>query len=807
MTRIPYRRYFLLILVLPVIVAPLAAQVLYETVSTGRSARSHRFDVLHIAMNIRLNLQERTVIGTVEHRIRSLDAALRSIRLDAASNMSFDRVLVDGAVTTYRHYGDTLDVLLPAARKYNDTFVVSIAYRVVPKKGLYFIQPDSLRPNRREQVWTQGEDDDNHFWVPLYDYPNDRSTSEVKVTVPSSWKALSNGKFIGTTTGSDGAVTWHYRQEKPHASYLIMLAAGEYLVTRDSVDGVPLEYWTYPDMPDRVKPTFGRTPDVMRYFTKLIGVPYPWQKYAQIFIANFMYGGMENTTATTLNDFALVDERGLLDYNPDGLIAHELAHQWYGDLVTNRSWGHLWLHESFATYLAARYRGHRYGDDVFAEEIYENGEGGINSDAMNGRDPIALGKGQTPNIYDRGSRVLHMLNKLVGDEAFWRANKFYLERHGYGAVETNDFKIAFEDALGQNLDWFFNEWVYKAGYPVYRVEQSFDRDTLRLRVRQVQTRDSLTDLFTMPVPLEFHTASGIRSDTILVAREDETFSFAMNARPTFTIFDAGDAILKRVEFDRSEEEIVAQLRAPRMIDRLLAVKELIPDSTADATMRKRRAMALRDAFAQEGAPYVREEIVERIADLDPDAAADVMMRAMKDTAVAVRRKAADRAYVILDKGERARQLRALLNDRSYGVLSAALGMLAVTDTTGLEPVLHKLKGLRGRRDRLSTAWLNAVAVGRFNNLAEDVLEYTTEPYREETRSLAYFTLAKLTATTPAVRAAILRGLEGDASQVRLGAAAAARGHMDTELRTAIESLAAAATGEHKDFYRILLEEN
>jgi len=775
-----------------------SAQSLFESVDYG-GARTHRFDLLHVAIDVRFDQPASEVIGSVTHRIRSLDAALGSVRLDAGKGMTFSRIAVDGVPARYEHRGDTLAIWLPSPRAYGDTFTLAIDYRVRPEKGLYFIKPDSSSPNRRQQIWTQGEAEDNRYWVPIYDYPNDRATSEVTATVRGDWKVLSNGRLVATTTNADGSATWHYSMEKPHATYLIMLAAGDYLVTRDTADGIPLEYWTYPEMPERVGPTFGRTPDVIRYLSRLIGVPYPWNKYAQVFIADFMYGGMENTTATTLNDYALVDQRGLIDYNPDGLIAHEAAHMWFGDLVTNRSWGHLWLHESYATYLASRYNGYRYGEEDFLKEMYDNGLSGIRADQFSGRDPIARGNGVTSNIYNRGSRVLHMLQQLVGEDIFWRANRLFLERAAYGNVETNDLKIAFEDVAGINLDWFFDQWIYKAGYPKFSIERSYAGDTLKLRVRQTQSRDSLTGLFSMPVPLEFHLRGGVVSDTIWVAKEDETFSFALGEKPSFMIFDAGDAMLKAVDFPRTDEELVAQCAAPRMIDRLLAVSALTARDSLrrDNGSLKRRSIALRDRFMREPSRFVREEIIDAVPSLDSSVAVDIVRKGLADSAAQIRRRAIDWVYLIGTRQGAARVLRPLITDTSAMVMSAAIGALSAADTTGLEDVLRGLRGQRGRRGRLATSWLNAVAAGGYKRLVDDVVGYTMAGYSNDIRSQAYFVLSRLDTTTPAVRLSIVGGLQGSSAVVRSGAAAAARRHLDSELRGMLVRLRDDLGGEER----------
>lgn len=767
-------------------------------------ARSHPFDVQHIAIELRFNLERKEVLGMVKHRVRSLGNPLAFLRLDAVANMNFTAITVDGQSAQYQRSGDTLTVMLPTPRPYGDTFTVAISYDVIPKKGLYFITPKGRGARRqRSQIWTQGEAQDNHYWLPMYDYPNDRATSELTATIPANWKLLSNGLLRSATPNPDGTATWHWSQTKDHAGYLIMLAAGDYSVTHDTADGVPLEYWSYPDMPERVAPTFGRTPQVLRYLAAMLGVPYPWEKYGQVMIANFMYGGMENTTATTLNDYALVDERGLVDYNPDELIAHEAAHQWFGDLVTNRSWGHLWIHESYATYLAARFCGNHYGDDVLAKEMYDAGATAEETDKWAGRNPIANGNGITANIYQRGARVLHMLSHLVGESQFWRANRLFLQRHAHGLVETNDLKIAFEDATGLNLDWFFQQWVYGAGMPQFVVEKTWEDGQLQLIVRQTQTIDSLTGLFRAPVPMEFHLTDRVVADTIWVAHAADTFRFPLPSQPKFVIFDAGEVLLKTVEFRRTADELLAQLQSPRMIDRLLAVKELarMKPPKRDA---ENKGRGIAEQFRREPSPFVRREMISRIGTIEEEIGREMVAQALRDPDAEVRKEGVENAWMLQNE-ERPALLRPLLRDSSYSVIAATLGMLATTDTTGLEAYLLEMKGKKGRRDRLAQGWLNAVTAGKFSRLADAVAEYTTADFSNHTRADAYQTLSALDTATTATRAAILDGIVDESDRVRNAAATAAARHLDEDLRARLQSLQQTTLGESQQVIEKVLE--
>lgn len=771
-----------------------AAQPIF-TVAFG-GARSHPYDVRHISIDLRLDDAKRQVAGSVTHRIRSLASPLRALNLDAAANMTISAVTADGAPTRFRLIGDTLSIILPKPLPYGDSTSIRVDYSVSPKKGLYFIQPDSLVPDRRNQIWTQGQAEDNHFWLPVYDYPNDRSTTEMRATLRGDWKLLSNGRLLDSKPNGDGTTTWHYQIDRDHSSYLIMLAAGEYLVRRDTVAGVPLEYWGYPDQAERIAATFGRTPDIFRYYLDRVGVPYPWSKYSQVAISEFMFGGMENTTATTITDNAYVDRRGAVDYDPDPLVAHELAHQWFGDMVTNRSWFHLWLHEGYATYLASRYRGHRSGEEAFLKEMYDDGLLALDVDKTIGRNPIAGTSGIKTNLYQRGARVLHMLNQLVGDDIFWRASRRFLERNAFGLVETNDLKIAFEDVSGLNLDWFFDEWIFKAGAPEFEVEYRYGRDSLFLRVRQVQRQDSLTGVFRMPLPLEFYLKNRVISDTVWLSRAEEIFTFPMPERPRFVIFDAGDAMLKTVRFSRADDELVAQLDAPRMIDRYLAARELTA-TTRDRSTASRRSQALRDRFPKERSPYVREEIIRGFATLDSVIAPEVIRLALADSSVEVRRAAIDISYRIVDKRERASLLRPLLSDSSDNVIAAAIEMLSVTAPEEISASLTKLQGVQGRKGRLAEAWLNAVLQSRANGYIDGVIEYTQPKYSRELRSQAYLVLSKLDTVTPAARAAIEQGLRDNSIYIRTSAASAVRARYDDTMRQMLQRLRGELGGEER----------
>ena len=289
---------------------------------------------------------------------------MRDITLDAF-DLTVHRVRSNGRLLPFDNDRRRLTIGLGRSRRVGRNIRLVVEYEAMPRRGLYFLRPDEAYPNRPRQVWSQGEDEDSRHWFPCYDYPNDRVTSEVVVTVPSRYIAISNGRLLEVREGEDATKTYHWRQEQPHATYLVSLVVGEFARIEDEVDGIPVEYYVPPGREEDARRTLGQTPDVLRFFSETTGVPYPWDKYAQVTVADFIFGGMENTTATTLTDTVLHDQRAHLDFSAVALVAHEAAHQWFGDLLTCRDWSHAWLNEGFATYFELLYKEHHEGADEF----------------------------------------------------------------------------------------------------------------------------------------------------------------------------------------------------------------------------------------------------------------------------------------------------------------------------------------------------------------------------------------------------------------------------------------------------------
>ncbi len=691
----------------------LHAQELFPTHGSGE-ARSRSYDVLHYRIEVSFDESRRMVTGKVSTTLVPFLPALRNVQFDA-EEMNVRNVALRNGVTLAYTMGDkTLDITLDRAYSYRDTLTVVTEYSCTPRRGLFFVQPDSAYPSTPRQIWTQGEDMDNHFWFPCYDFPNDRATTEVLATVRSPLTVLSNGRLVNITDNrKDGTRTFHWKLSKPHVSYLVMLAIGDYEILKDTAGTVPLQYYVYPHQVEDARICFQSTPDVMRFFSTTIGYAYPWEKYAQVLIRDFTAGGMENTSACSLLDHATVfDVRQRVDHSPVSLIAHELAHQWWGDLVTCKDWRHLWLNESFATYFDALYQEYRLGREEFDHIMYEAQLAGINSDKTSGRKPIVSAGSYGTNLYPRGASVLHMLRFVLGDSLFFRSLTYYIKKHQYDVVETNDLKVAIEEITGQNLYWFFDQWVYKAGYPVFSVSSVWDDSAqcVHLHVAQVQKLDSLTGIFRTPVDIEITAGSLSVVHHLEITNADTVFVLPAAERPRRVIFDKGNWLLKELQIEKPDEEWQQQAgEAGNSIDRLRAVKQmgLSPRS-------ERYIPALVDRVLHDPFWAVRREAVNMLAmiadqhDTSWTAVKAALVTAARDSKPSVRSAA---IALLTDSADTITRetLVAALQDSSYTVVAHALRSLARADPRGCREILATHLAMPSHQEIIATAALDALS--------------------------------------------------------------------------------------------------
>jgi aminopeptidase N len=541
---------------------------------TKQERPARTYDVLHYIISTRFNVPGKTVVGDETVSLKPLASGFKSFELDASS-MKIEAVTLaeSDQALKWTQPPDKLAITLDRAYDPAETIVVRIRYRATPQRGLYFIPAypaaNSVNWSKPAQIWTQGEPEENHYWFPCYDFPDDKATSEQYITTGADEIAISNGKLIETKTNADGTRTFHWKMEQPHASYLTSLIVGNYAKLDDAYKSVPLEYYTYRGSEETARRAFMKTPEMMSLFSQKLDYEYPYNRYAQTVVSTFIFGGMENITATTHADSEILSgntkEAQLATEN---LISHELAHSWFGNLVTCKDWSELWLNEGFATFMEAVFREHEAGHDAYLEEMRSNASLYFLEDLLKYRRPVVYDRyGSAIDIFDatvykKGALVLHMLRETVGDELFWKALHRYLEEYKYKPVGTPDLQRVFEETTAQRLDWFFDQWVYKAGFPELRVRSFYHQPTgrLTLEVTQTQSADAMTPLvFRLPVEIELATAQGERTERIEITQRSQRFTFKLDGKPLMIRFDKGERILKKVDFPQPAAMLKYQL--------------------------------------------------------------------------------------------------------------------------------------------------------------------------------------------------------------------------------------------------------
>jgi aminopeptidase N len=540
-------------------------------------------DVRHLRIEVEVDFEARAVTGVCTQSLIVINDGPTRLELNA-EEMTVAEVVEKGAgALSFSHDGRILAVPL-GERKEGQALELEIRYRATPRRGLYFIHPDAGYPERPVQVWSQGQDEDNRRWFPCFDHPHEKATSEVIATVPERMFALSNGTLADERHDATKKTrTFHYRHDVPHSSYLVTLVAGEYQVVRDRLDETEVLYYVRPGQEAAARRSFQRTPEMMRLFSALTGQRYPYPRYSQITVAEFIFGGMENTSATTITDQTLHDERAALDFSSEPLVAHELAHQWFGDLLTCRDWSQGWLNEGFATYLELVWKEHAHGRDEADYDRLADLEAYLDEDARRYRRPIVANTFHEPidvfdrHLYEKGSCVLHMLRTELGDPRFWKGIRHYVHKHKGGSVETRDLVRAIEEATGYNGDRFFDQWVFRAGFPTLEVEYRWEDEEQRVRfsVKQTQTVDRDTPLFAFPVILRLCDAHGSEDVRLFIREAQETFLIPRARAPEQAIFDAGGQLLKTIEMKKPDALWRAELeRAATGLDRVFAARAL-----------------------------------------------------------------------------------------------------------------------------------------------------------------------------------------------------------------------------------------
>ena len=678
----------------------------------ARELRDEPFDVLHYRVALDLDETTKSMDGTVEISLQA-EADISEVELDAET-YEVRAVRAGGEELDFTHAGGTLAITLGAALPQGETLVLEIDYggsdidvdatrygmAASYDLGLDFKAETDANP---QLINTLSFPEGARHWYPSVDHPADRATFELLATVREDWKVLSNGRLLGISEGSrPGTRTHHWKLDEPHPTYLSVLVAGPYEVIEDFHGSVPVNYWVYPKDVEDADRSFHKTTAIMAFFDEEFGVPYPWNKYDQITIPG-IGGGAESTTATVLGQSTIHDERAEQDFPSHGLVAHEVAHHWWGDLTTYRDWGETWLTESFGTYSEYRWHAYELGPDEAGENMRRKRESYLRQ-AETVLRPVVTNQWRRPNdnfdshTYPKGAALIRLLRHITGDAEFRAGIQHFLEKHSFQPVDTEDFITAFAEAADQDIRWFIDLWLRRPGHPVLEIASEWTGNAVEMNIRQVQgpeaSMGTVPEAYRAPLSVRVVTASGSEVHPFTLEGREQTLSFPAAEEPRYVRFDADDVLLAVLRIEKSAAEWMAQL------------------DDDDAAGRRRAAVALGEMGGDEARAALRAAIANdpfwavrqaAIAGLDPENAEDAEVlrtAAAEDAKSDVRTSALGRLGGAAGVEFLIERFR---NDSSYRAQATAVTALGELGGAAAAAVIEEAAAMASPRDIVARA--------------------------------------------------------------------------------------------------------
>ncbi len=768
------------------------------------ATHTQTFDAIHYKIEIDVRVPEATLIAKTTMSFLPLKDKLSFIELNA-TDMDIKKVyLSNGTSLTFEYKNPVLKVNLNREYNYGEKLEIVTEYKVVkPRAGFFFIDPEGTDPSKPTGVWTQGQTVDSRRWIPCFDWPNDRITSEVIATVPEKFTTVSNGLLLNERINGNGTKTVHWRQKMPHTTYLITFVAGEYFEYKDPYKWLDVRYYVFPWNKDYAEVTFGRTPEMVEFFENYFGYPYPWEKYYQIEVKDFTAGAMENTSATTFRDSYVHDERGHLDYSADGTVSHELAHMWFGDLVTCEDWGELWLNESFATYSSILWREHKDGIDDAMIDLYNNQNTYL---AQARRTTHALKYMKYPNpdwmfdqhSYQKGSVVLHGLRNEVGDDLFKKSLAWYLKRNEYQSVETEHLRQAFEKVTGKDMRWWFDQWIHKPGHPVFLITDDYDEagKEVVLNIKQIQDTKKDFPIYKITVPIEIIGGGEKKFQKIIVSKEEESFKIPFDSKPDLVRFDKGYTFLRVYHFQKTTEEFAYQMKHDSdVMGRLVAA-----DSLAVRVDDKVAAKALLYALKSDKSGRIRSKAARSLRQFTLSDVKKGLTEALTDDFARVRRDASSSlANNKMDKNLAKKMQKLFKSDRSYFTQAAALDALAAFDAKKYTKEFKEGLKLDSRQEVIRIAALRGLVAAKDKNAPSMLMEYSSKKYKDDLRQTVCRMIGDLEKETPEITRHLSEILKETGGFTRFFAVIAFENLKSKEGLKVMEEAAADATGQFKGF--------
>ena len=715
-----------------------------SNIAPVRHAPDKEFHMVHLDLNFHFDIAKKEVFGVATEKIVPFLVDYKKVHLNAME-MKINKVMMGNENLKYQYDGKILTIDLNKPYGINDTLTYSVTYSTIPKKGIFFTLPNKAYPRRIPEIWSQSESEDAQYWYPCQDHPNDFSTSTLTATVPEGWVVVSNGALTKETTDKkDHSKTFTWTENKPHVVYLNSIIAGKYDILKAKWDNVPIYYYVEPEYAKYAMENFSHTPDILRYFSEVTGHLYEWEKLSLSTVQDFTEGGMENVSAITLTNTTLHDKNAEPQVNSTNLVSHETAHQWFGDLMTCRDWNDAWLNEGFAQFFEALYGQHAFGNDHYTYEMSQNHLQVITADKLE-RQATVYTRYNSPDdvfsvyIYQRGASILNMLRHMLGDQLFFKAIRLYVQRNQFHNVDTHDLERAFQAATGRNLNWFFREWIYKGGHPIFDVKYNYDQNAhkLLLTVDQTQKVDSLTPVYRVPVDIFIETPSQKITKTVWIDSLNNSYSFDVNEKPLMVNFDEGHYLLDEVNVKKTEPELVYQLKNDKdVVGRIWAADQLGNEKGDEAE--KALAASLKD----DSFWAVRSQCAVLLGKFVNDESKQALLSAVNDKDKRVQVSAINSLGNFKDA-----KIAKLLDERyhsakNYFVRAAAVTSFEKIDSVKALSLIESALKVTSYEGTIKNAALEALAKIDSNKAYNQAVEFTTYGEPDQVRTRALFMLTQ-----------------------------------------------------------------
>ena len=705
-----------------------------DTPSRRHYAPSREVDILHLKLDLTPDFRARSIQGSAVMTFKPIATPLAELKLDAVK-LRISEVTCSEPLMGWQNTDTQLILTFQSSIPAGKEASVTIRYSATPEAGLYFRTEELGYPASDAHLWSQGEPTESRQWFPGFDAPNEKFTSEMICHVPDGMVVLSNGKLMSSDLdAAKGLRAFRWLQDKPHSNYLIALVAGYLKAIEDKHRDIPLALYCPASQVAFAKNTFEGTKEMMAFFEEEIGVPYPWDKYYQVAVSDYHWGGMENTTLTVLNESTLYPDGFGTLRSSEGLVAHELAHQWFGDLITCKDWSHLWLNEGFATYYDALYEGHKHGRDQMLFAMKQNAESVLN--AGDDRTPIVYRGFGDPEeqfgyrAYPKGSWILHMLRHQLGETLYRQCIQTYVERNKFGNVETEDLARVIEELSGRSFDAFFDQYVYHGQQPDLRIRyQWLEREKrVKLSITQQQTVSAEVLLFTVPAKIRFKGKFGTVDREIQIHEKNEDFSFSLPEAPLGVRFDPDFGLLAKVSFELPEPMIIAQLDdTSDMIGRLLAIQQL-SENHDDETVRRLSKVLTTDSFYG-----VRLAASRALREIDTPASRDALAASIAQADDRVRRQVLSDLMEPYSEASLGRALETLKTEKNPDIVASAIQRLQAYARPEIRLTLLRYLDAKSYRGQWTHSALEAMEVQQDSSYLEPILA-TVKAHESEWRT-------------------------------------------------------------------------